>query len=77
MNIDRQREHELLDAQPYKLHTRSSNMRFAHALFRRHGYRTVTATYDDAVNCLLCGESGRCPGVHLVPRTYNTERKMT
>lgn len=68
MNIDRQREYDLLDAQPYTLRTRADYTRFARALFRRHGFYTVTATYDEAGNCLLCGECGRCPGVHLAGR---------
>lgn len=28
------------------------------------GFTPVKATEDDAGNCTICGESGRCPGWH-------------
>jgi len=43
------------------------------AAYKRHvknayidlGYKPLKAKYDNAGNCILCGESGRCPGWHL------------
>lgn len=32
---------------------------------RKHGHKTVRATYGDAGNCTICGECGRCPGHHV------------
>ena len=30
----------------------------------RAGYHPIKATFDSAGNCVVCGESGRCPGWH-------------
>lgn len=30
------------------------------------GSEIVRTVYDDGKNCLVCGESGRCPGKHTV-----------
>ncbi len=32
---------------------------------RRMGYKTARASYDEAGNCTICGEAGRCPGHHI------------
>jgi hypothetical protein len=29
------------------------------------GYEPVKAVFDEAGNCTVCGECGRCPGWHL------------
>ena len=28
--------------------------------------KTISATYDAAGNCTICGEAGRCPGYHAI-----------
>ena len=33
-------------------------------IVRKTGRQPVAATEDAAGNCLVCGESGRCPGWH-------------
>lgn len=30
----------------------------------RAGLKPVAAIYDEAGNCTVCGEAGRCPGWH-------------
>lgn len=34
------------------------------------GYIATNAQYDEAGNCLLCGESGRCFGWHIADEDY-------
>ncbi len=36
------------------------------AKLRRNGVPYGNATYDDAGDCRVCGEAGRCPGVHTL-----------
>jgi len=33
------------------------------------GYRAVKARYDNAGNCTVCHEAGRCPGYHVYQET--------
>ena len=33
--------------------------------FLCRGYSPILAHYDEAGNCTICGESGRCAGWHL------------
>jgi hypothetical protein len=53
------------------------------AAFERHVYRVlkqsgqvpIRAKYDDAGNCTVCGEAGRCPGWHTISEVNATERR--
>ena len=33
-------------------------------MLRSYGETPVAAKFDGAGNCTICGEAGRCPGVH-------------
>lgn len=49
---------------PYKLRTAAQYRAHVRKTIIRAGYTPVAATYDQAGNCLTCGECGRCPGWH-------------
>jgi len=38
--------------------------RRVHRAIREAGHKPVRAEYDQAGNCITCGEAGRCPGWH-------------
>ena len=40
-------------------------------VLRGLSYETIDATFDDAGNCTVCGEAGRCPGVHTLDEVKN------
>jgi len=42
---------------------------------RRQGIPHSPAQYDEAGNCLTCGECGRCPGVHTFEEIQQAARK--
>lgn len=35
-------------------------------VYRKTGEEPRKAIYDDAGNCIVCGECGRCPGWHTL-----------
>jgi hypothetical protein len=35
------------------------------------GVASIKSMEDSAGNCLICGEAGRCPGVHAVRKVKN------
>ena len=37
------------------------------------GEGITLAKYDDGGNCILCGEAGRCPGVHATSEWQRVE----
>ena len=43
---------------------RAAHMRAVRHEINAAGYRHIQAHHDQAGNCIYCGESGRCPGVH-------------
>lgn len=43
------------------------------AILREAGETCVPAEYDSGENCLICGESGRCPGVHTLAEKQRAE----
>lgn len=63
----RETEHRLIDTQPYKLRSQKAYTAHVRRLLKGNGFPVVSARYDLQGNCLLCGESGRCPGVHIAP----------
>ena len=63
----RETEHRLIDAQPYRLRTRKAYTAYVRRLLTRNGFPVVSARPDTDGNCTLCGEAGRCPGVHIAP----------
>lgn len=44
---------------------------------RRQGIPHSPAQYDEAGNCLTCGECGRCPGVHTFEEIQQAARKAS
>jgi hypothetical protein len=56
---------DILDRLPHKLFPSASAFyRRNYAALKRVGMVPVMARYDDAGNCRICGEAGRCPGWH-------------
>lgn len=56
---------EAADQVPYKPgRTRVEFMRAVRGVLRRKGISCVPAVVDKDGNCTVCGEAGRCPGVH-------------
>jgi len=47
-------------------YTRPQFMYRLRAILRKEGVPYGNATYDEAGNCRVCGEAGRCPGVHTL-----------
>lgn len=45
--------------------------------FGAAGFKARLAEYDLACNCTACGESGRCPGVHIVGRIHTPRQLAT
>ena len=48
----------------------------------RQGYIPIPARWDEAGNCTVCGESGRCPGWHrgeqaTIPGTERRQVPLT
>ena len=58
-------EHAIIEARPHKVRTRQGYRRVVTRWFEQAGYQTVMASYDAAGNCTICGEAGRCAGVHI------------
>ncbi len=51
---------DILGAFPY----RDAMTKFIAAVIQTAGFHPVEPREDDAGNCVVCGEAGRCPGVH-------------
>lgn len=55
---------------------RSGMVAALQSAFESAGHRTALAEYDLAGNCTRCGESGRCPGVHIVAGSLPSRRSQ-
>ncbi|MCU0601603.1 MAG: hypothetical protein MUC33_02920 [Desulfobacterales bacterium] len=49
--------------------SRDEFQRRVHRAIREAGHKPVRAQYNQAGNCTICGEAGRCPGWHLSTET--------
>ncbi len=54
------------DGLPYPYRSKRAFTVAIRAKLRRNGVPYGNATYDDAGDCRVCGEAGRCPGVHTL-----------
>lgn len=59
---------EWADKVPARVHgyTRSQFVHALRSLLRKNGVSYGNAIYDEAGNCKVCDECGRCPGVHTL-----------
>jgi hypothetical protein len=56
---------EILAKLPYRLFpSRAAYYARNYRALRRIGLDPIRATWDEAGNCTVCGEAGRCPGWH-------------
>jgi hypothetical protein len=67
---------DITDSIPFKPNrTRGQFVRAVKAALRKRGIPYVDASLDAAGNCRICGESGRCPGVHTVDELAEAEKR--
>lgn len=49
--------------------SREDHVRFNKAVIQTAGFTAIVPKEDKGGNCAVCGEAGRCPGVHAVEFT--------
>jgi len=68
---------DIADAIPFKPNrTRGQFTRAVKNALRKRGIPYVDASLDQTGNCRICGEAGRCPGVHTVDEWAEAERNI-
>jgi hypothetical protein len=67
---------DIADAIPFKPNrTRGQFVRAVKNALRKRGIPYVDASLDAGGNCRICGEAGRCPGVHTVDELAEAEKR--
>lgn len=68
---------DITDSIPFKPNrTRGQYTRAVKNALRKRGIPYVEASFDEDGNCRICGESGRCPGVHTPYELEQAERRQ-
>lgn len=57
-------------------YTRGQWTHAVRTILRKNGIPYGNATYDEAKNCNVCGEAGRCPGVHTLEELNSRRQEL-
>lgn len=62
---------EIISMEPYRgpFSSKWAYFRRNRKILERAGFIATKARFDEAGNCLICGEAGECPGWHIKGET--------